>query len=437
MSRPAQDDPRVLTLISRMVETEAELRTLLGDNVDLVLDPVTGTPLFFRETQQALLRAQEELREANTRLEHRVRERTAELEATLDAIADGLVIFDTSGHITRINAAAERLMRYTPEERSLAVSERIPVLRIEKPDGTLFTPEETPVAYALRGEAVSGVVMVTHRPHGTLWVSVSAAPIRTGDDTITGAVVVFTDITAVHALQEQMRTMLQIVSHDLRAPITVMRGHVDMLRLLLEERDLDGPLRVSVDAIGRSEQRMNMMIEDLVDVTRLEGGQLRLDLQPVMLPAYMSDLLSRMAPNLDADRVITEVPPNLPAVRADYDRLDRIMTNLLSNALKYSTDTVRVTVSSRDGEVMVAVRDQGRGIAPDDLSHLFQRFYRARGQRKAEVIGLGLYITKLLVEAHGGRIWVESEPGKGSTFFFTLPIEGGEEVTKARRAESR
>ncbi len=109
---------------------------------------------------------------------------------------------------------------------------------------------------------------------------------------------------------------------------------------------------------------------------------------------------------------------------ADYDRLDRIMSNLLSNALKYSDpDTpVLVRVFARDGEVVVSVTDHGRGIPPDDVPHLFQRFYRAKGERRAEGIGLGLYITKQLVEAHGGASGSRAKSDKGSTFYFTLPI---------------
>jgi len=175
------------------------------------------------------------------------------------------------------------------------------------------------------------------------------------------------------------------------------------------------------------------MIEDLVDVTRFESGQLHLELQPVSLPAFLADWLKRMQTALAVERIVIDLPADLPAVLADYNRLERIVTNLLSNALKYSDGPVRVSAAPRDGLVEVSVSDQGRGIHPDDLPHLFERFYRVKGGWKAEGVGLGLYITKLLVEAHavpsadgktrvGGRIWVDSEPGAGSTFHFTLPV---------------
>lgn len=151
---------------------------------------------------------------------------------------------------------------------------------------------------------------------------------------------------------------------------------------------------------------------------------MQLNRQPVSLAAYLPDLLHRSTPVMPVDRVRLDVPSDLPSVFADANRLERIMTNLLSNALKYADPdtTVQVRAHRHDGEVVVEITDQGQGITPDDLPHLFKRFYRAKGARKAEGLGLGLYITKKLVEAHGGRIWVESEVGQGSTFSFTLPI---------------
>jgi len=179
----------------------------------------------------------------------------------------------------------------------------------------------------------------------------------------------------------------------------------------------------SANAIITSARRMNAMIQDLVDLTRLEAGQVRLARQPVELQSFIWDLLERSKPVMDVRRIRLEIPADLPAVSADPGRLERILTNLLTNALKYSPPDTEVIVRAvrTDEEIQVSVTDRGVGIAPEDLPHIFERFYRARGVRKVEGLGLGLYITKMLVEAHGGRIWVESELGRGSTFYFTLP----------------
>jgi PAS domain S-box-containing protein len=225
-------------------------------------------------------------------------------------------------------------------------------------------------------------------------------------------------------LLEQQKTFLHMVSHDLRAPLTIMLGHAELLHGVMEQA---GNLQVvsSTEAIMRSVKRMDVMIDDLVDAARLEGGQMRLNPRPLSLPAFLPDFLARNAAVLAVDRIVTDVAPALPTVSADESHLERVLTNLLSNAQKYSAPDTRIRLHVRQvGQVVAfAVADQGQGIHPDDLPHLFERFYRAKGtERKIEGIGLGLYITRLLVEAHGGRVWVESEAGKGSTFSFTLPV---------------
>jgi len=353
-----------------------------------------------------------------------VQRRTAELDATINAIADGLVIYDTAGRILRANAAAEQLFAFTPEEQRLPITARHTLMHVERPDGTLVPPEESPIRRALRGETVVSMLVVVHRPHGLIRASVSGAPIRAADGTLLGAVMSVTDITELNNLQEQQKALLQMVSHDLRAPLTVIKGHEQIVAAEMDARQIDGPLRNSLRAIDRSANRMDLMIQDLVDATRWEGGQLELKREVVQLPQFVADLLQRVSPVLDTARIRVDLPPALPPVCADYARLERILVNLLSNALKYSAPDTPVFLRAwpQDGEVVIAVADRGRGIPPDDLPHLFERFYRVKDTSKAEGIGLGLYITRILVEAHGGRIWVESAVGQGSTFSFTLPV---------------
>jgi len=228
-------------------------------------------------------------------------------------------------------------------------------------------------------------------------------------------------------LLEQMKTFMHLVSHDLRAPITIINGYAETLLHMLAENE-DRVVRISIDAIRRAVKRMDVMIEDLVTAVRLEGGQLRLACTTIDLAAWLPDFLERAAAVLDAQRLLVDMPATVPPIRADGDRLERILTNLLSNALKYSNphSPVRVRVQPQDDHLCIRVEDQGQGIAPQDVPHLFTKFYRAGSSRKADGIGLGLYITKQLVEAHGGHIGVESEVGKGSTFSFTLPVMGEE-----------
>ena len=212
------------------------------------------------------------------------------------------------------------------------------------------------------------------------------------------------------------------ISHDLRAPLTIVLGQAQII-----ERTADEPATVlkSAETIVTSARRMNAMIQDLVDSARLESGQVALNRAEVDLRQFALDLKERLAGALAAERIRVEAPENLPPVLADPDRLERILTNLLANALKYSEPSTEVTLAlvEREGEVVASVSDQGTGIAAEELPHLFDRYYRTRGALEwREGLGLGLYIVRGLVEAHGGHIWAESEPGKGSTFGFTLPL---------------
>jgi PAS domain S-box-containing protein len=367
---------------------------------------------------------------ARQQVEHLAEEagrRAAVLDATFNAIADGVVIYGRQGEIQQMNPEFERLLNYTAADMSKPLSERMQLLQPEDAEGHPYQVEAIPMWRALRGETVRGeIVQITRRDGRRVCISVSGGPIRAEDGTTLGAVSTYTDISPQRELQEQQRIFLHMVSHDLRSPMAVINGHAALLVDMLSEVTETPPAMLySLAAIQRGIRRMDVMIDDLVDAARLEGRQYRLNRQPVHLDAFFADLLDRSKTAFDAARIDLAFPPALPAVSADHDRLERIAINLLSNALKYSAPGTPINVSAehRDATVVISVTDQGQGIMPEELPKLFQRFYRA-ANRKAEGIGLGLYITRLLVEAHGGRIWVDSQPGQGSTFAFSLPIDG-------------
>ncbi|MHB0935889.1 MAG: sensor histidine kinase [Armatimonadota bacterium] len=227
---------------------------------------------------------------------------------------------------------------------------------------------------------------------------------------------------ALRRSQEEREELMRTISHDLRAPLTIIRGHAEVIPELLQAEP--AAAQESLAAIERSVDAMNAMIQDLVDAARLEGGQITLELAPIRPAEYLPDLLQRLSTLVETGRIMLQLDPGLPPVLADRNRLDRIMLNLLTNALKYSPPDSPIEIrASREGaQVAFSVVDRGQGIDPDDVPHIFDRFYRPKAGRKAESVGLGLYITRGLVEAHGGRIEVTSAPGKGSTFTFTLPV---------------
>ncbi len=399
-----------------------------------ILDPGTGevrggVATFIditrrKRAEEALRANQELLRDALGQ----ATARAAELDLTLDAIRSGLLILGPDGEMLRMNRSAERILGITRERfASMALADRVRMLRMRGPGGAPLAVEATPGVRVLRGETFQDEILVVEPYEGKrLHLAFSGGPIAGEDGRRRGGILTFSDVTAVVELQEMREDLLNAVSHDLRNPLMTILASAEVLRLRMKPPgDIEGR---SIEAIVGAVRSMDTMIRDLVEDARAEAGQLRLERRPVALGGFMDGLKAKLTPGLETSRVVLEVPADLPPVSADPDRLERIVVNLWSNALKYSDPGTPVAVRAepRDGFVEVRVADLGPGITPDELSRLFERFYRSRGaERTREGIGLGLHTARLLVEAHGGRIRAESEVGLGSTFSFTLPVAGG------------
>jgi signal transduction histidine kinase len=213
--------------------------------------------------------------------------------------------------------------------------------------------------------------------------------------------------------------LVRMLSHDVRTPLAVLTNQAFLMK-----RSASTPAALrSAEFISTSARRIAAMIDDLVDAVHLETGRLSLARRPVDFAEFARELKARLADALPVERVSVDPPQGLPLVDADPNRLERIVVNLLANALKYAPDPSPVHLGARpcEGEILITVRDEGPGIAPEDLPHVFERFYRSDSVRGTEGLGLGLYICRKLVDAHGGRIWVESRRGAGSEFHVALP----------------
>jgi len=387
------------------------------------------------QAQNEELQAQsEEIQAQNEEAERRA----AELDTIIQSIADAVIIFGLAEEPVHMNLAAERMLGYSLAEYRLPAAARAGLLRMENADGKPLALEDSPTMRAQRGETVRGMVMRFHLHEGrNVWVSASAAPIRTSNDQIVGAVVTLTDITRLHELQEQgeqllaqvqqnrqsMEEMVRLISHDLRNPLTVVMGQGDRLQRMLTRQGPE-PAAEGARSIVKSARQMNAMIQDLVESTRLESGNLELQKQPTDLVQLIGDVTHRIGSLEESARVRVEPAFSELVAPVDASRVERAVVNLITNALKYSPPEAPVTVrlAWQDGEASISVVDQGVGIPDEDVPHLFERFFRAKSGKKADGLGLGLYITRLIVEAHGGRMSVESAVGKGSTFAFTLPL---------------
>ncbi|MFT3915208.1 MAG: ATP-binding protein [Anaeromyxobacteraceae bacterium] len=224
--------------------------------------------------------------------------------------------------------------------------------------------------------------------------------------------------------EEQREDLVRSLAHDLRSPLSV----IAMSARVLEQTPGVAPDVVRrATTIGASVRSAAAMLEDLVEVARLESGHVALAREPVDLGRLAADLRERLPGTSDPERVRLELAPGLPVLQADPLRLERVLVNLLSNALKYAPPATPVTVRAARAPsgVVLTVADEGPGIAPDELPNVFRKYFRARGASEKEGLGLGLYISRLLVEAHGGRIWATSTVGHGTTVHVALPVARG------------
>lgn len=352
------------------------------------------------------------------------RRKAAELDTVLHSIASGLLLHDAEGRVLRMNPAAERLLGYGAAECALPFPERLAVMDLLDARGEPLASSALPTARALRGEVVSGVEVRFARRDGSrppFWASISAAPILGPDGVRQGAVTTLADVTALRVLQEQREDVMRAMSHDLRTPLTVVSAQAQLL--MRREQPHEVVLR-RAGIIRTSASRIASMIDGLVETVRLEAGLVRIAPRPVPLAPFLAELRARLRGALPVERLRLDVPDALPPVLADPPQLERIVVNLVSNALKYAGAETEVvisaTASGAGGGVRLTVSDRGPGIAAEALPRLFERFYRTPGAR-ADGLGLGLYVTKLLVERHGGAVSVESAPGEGSAFHVDLP----------------
>jgi NtrC-family two-component system sensor histidine kinase KinB len=362
------------------------------------------------------------------RTEAALRVSETRLRVVLETLPVGVAILNATGEVTTVNARFEEIWRGAAP--ALPLPQKIEATREYRgwwaETGKEIAPEEWASSRALlNGETTLNEVIDIQRFDGTRGTVLNnATPLRDAEGRITGAIAAIQDISALYQLQERERRLLYSIGHDLRAPATIINGQLELLMEILSGSEYTDLVRPHSDALQRAIRRMSTMIDDLTQLAELEEGRRALATEPVMLVPYLESLLRKNTDVLTTDRIVLIMPTELPPVQADPLQLERILLNLLTNAQKYSAPATPITIRAyqQDDKVVLAITDQGRGIPLEDLDHLFEPFYRTTLGRISEGIGLGLYITKLLVEAHSGRIRVESEVGKGSTFYFTLPI---------------
>jgi two-component system, OmpR family, phosphate regulon sensor histidine kinase PhoR len=335
-------------------------------------------------------------------------------EALLNSMIEGLLLLDERGRIQLGNRAFTALFDITADIRGKTLLE---VLRQHELTGLLeiVEAEKQVLGYELKLGGLS-----------ERWIQLNAAAIFGSDGQKQGTILVFHDLTRLKQLERTREEFVANVSHELRTPLSLIKGYVETL--LDGAKDNPEVETKFLQTIQRNSERLQLLIEDLLTISELESGRLKMNLQSVRLQPLVEKVFEDFKSQARAKKVaLANQMPELEA-QADVDRLQQVLGNLVGNAIKYGRSEGQIQITGRavnGGAIEVCVQDDGPGIPAEALDRVFERFYRVDKARSREQggTGLGLSIVKHIVQSHGGKVWAKSELGKGTAFFFTLPRE--------------
>ena len=335
----------------------------------------------------------------------------AQQSVLFNAMIEGLLLLDANRRIQLANRAFGKLFALTAEVRGQTVVEALRLHEL--------------AALVERVETEGQVLDFELRLPGLneRLLQVNAAVIADAAGEREGVILVFHDLTRLKQLEATRQEFVANVSHALRTPLSMIKGYVETL--LGGAKDDPATATKFLQTVERHADRLTLLIEDLLTISSLESGQINLKLQAIALPPVVEKVFSDLRPRADAKgvKLLNQLPPLV--VAADGNRLHQVLSNLVDNAIKYGRAEGNVVVGGRslaDGRIEIHVRDDGPGIPAESLERIFERFYRVDKARSRDQggTGLGLSIVKHIVQAHGGKVWAKSEPGKGANFFFTL-----------------
>ncbi len=352
----------------------------------------------------------------NAQLYQAVADKSRELETILAGIGDGVLVVDADLRLVLMNPVAEHIFAL-PASPSVGV----PIQDILERDDFMDLLEETRAA---SGEAIMHEIDLPLNNKERTYQAL-ATPLTVGSH-LQGIATVLRDVTSQKELERMKSNFLSVVSHELKTPLHSIKGFVDII-LMNKTGPVTDIQRDFLETVKQQTDHLQRMIDDLLEFSRLESGQVTLRLQPVDIPVVAEAVVDKLTPLADTSNVtlINQVPEELPTISADPWRLEQVVTNLVDNAIKFTPAQGNVIISAIDrGDYLeVGVQDSGIGIAPDQVDRIFDRFYQVDGgaNRLYKGAGLGLTICRHIVEHHGGRIWAESEFDAGATFRFTVP----------------
>jgi PAS domain S-box-containing protein len=427
--------PEINTLLQNLTRA-ASWGLLSGVVLPLIARrQVVGVILIFRNYQgvfsandTALLQSfadQAAIAVHNVQLYTQVSEEKRRMDALLDSAADGIFILSPEAVIERCNPAFARMLGSGQE--AILGQEHAQVVRFLRHKEGLTLEEAVAGGWPLTPHATLYVEGDLLRSNGmTVPVGITYSPLLSPEGGLTNIMATVRDITRFREAEELKSTFVSVISHELKTPVALIKGYVSTLRR--DDAHWDRSIvQDSLQVIEEEADRLTELIENLLDASRLQAGGLAVQLSDVDLPSLSRRVMERMMTQAEQHQFIIDIPENFPIIVGDETRLSQVLINLVSNAIKYSPQggVVKIAGEVRSQQVIVCVSDQGPGIAAGDIPHVFDRFYRASdASRTTKGAGLGLYLARAVIEAHGGRIWVDPKPGEGARICFSLPLRG-------------
>jgi two-component system phosphate regulon sensor histidine kinase PhoR len=384
--------------------------------VAILVVAVTAIHLWWRQRHRRLEDQARELRRLLTDLQQQhdqvSTQKQAQLQALFNSMAEGVLVLDQTGRVQLLNQSLESLFGLSQDVRGQTFLEAFRLQELAELVKRL-RQEQTVRGYELEMPGTD-----------ERWLEINAAAVLDREGKQHGAILVFHDLTRVKQLENTRQEFVANVSHELRTPLSLIKGFVETL---LEGAKDDPDLAARfLKTIEKHTDRLTYLIEDLLTISRLESGQIVMNLHPVDLRAEVQHVMEDLQARADEKKIkIENCLPAALIARADADRLQQVFFNLVENAIKYGRNEGHVCIggkSAPQGRVEVWVQDDGPGIPSEAKERVFERFYRVDRARSRETggTGLGLAIVKHIVQGHGGEVWVKSELDAGTTFFFTL-----------------
>ncbi len=427
-----QEIPEINRLLRNVTYT-ASLGLLTGVGLPLIArKEVVGVIFIFRSysgvfsnNDRALLGSfadQAAIAVRNAQLYSQLSQEKQRMDALLDSAADGILILAPDHHIVKVNSAFARI--WNSPQSAIQGKSHEEIIQWETKTQGLSLDEAEAGGWPLTPHAYIYVEGDLKRNDTTpVPVGITYAPLLSEEGTLLNIIATVRDISRFRQADELKSTFISIISHELKTPVALIKGYVSTLRR--DDATWDRAIIAdSLEVIEEEADRLTELIENMLDASRLQAGGFALRLADVNLVDMARHLAERIQTQTTNHKILVDMPDNLPIIVADEDRLRQVLSNLITNSIKYAPEgEIQIRAQVVQDQIVVCVSDQGPGIPPGDIPHIFDRFYRsAEAIRQTKGAGLGLYLAQAIVQAHGGRIWVDSQSGRGARVCFSLPL---------------